>query len=293
MLNQSYACSSKIHIPSIYSYGKVGGKYFYSLERIYGELLSDIYIKNANDLKIQLDILNKALLVVTELRNYKHIYLPEEKYAELLIRECLDKTINRLNQYIKFSELKSLEIEINLEKINNFDTLWKASVENIKSFSIESKRYFSIIHGDLNYSNIFLSKKISIIDPKGSFGGQTCIYGDYRYDIAKIRQSYHSGYLQVLHGKFKIFKEDRLLKIKLLDYPPQYIIERLDKQIEEYGVNILEIQFLESVLLLSLLPLHSENTNLQNIMYIIGVEMLNKTLNEEVYKMNTELLVRW
>ena len=71
----SLSCISKVHIPDIYDYGKVGRKYFYSLDKIDGELLSDIYMKNIDDLKRQLYILSKALLVVTELRNLKPLYL--------------------------------------------------------------------------------------------------------------------------------------------------------------------------------------------------------------------------
>ena len=289
----SLSCISKVHIPDIYDYGKVGRKYFYSLDKIDGELLSDIYMKNIDDLKRQLYLLSKALLVVTELRNLKPLYLSKKECAELIQKECLDKTINRLNQYQKFSELKHLEIEVNFEKISSFDMLWKKLVNTVKTLSVKSRRYFSVIHGDLNYSNIFLSEKISIIDPKGRFGEQISIHGDYRYDLAKIRQSYHSGYFQVLHNRYKILKEDNILKIKILDYPSQDIIDRLDDKIEEYGVKLLEIQFFESLLLLSLIPLHSENRELQIIMYIIGVAMLNKTLNKEVYKMDTELIVRW
>lgn len=283
----------QIAIPYFYGYDNVGPEYSYVLEKINGEVLSDLYVNSSHNLDTQLDILDKSLFVLSELKKLNPVSIHGKKCIQLATQEYIYKTKARLKQYDRFEELKNIDLEVNNKRISSFEILWIKAVELIRSLAIDSKKYFSVFHGDLNYSNIFDADKITVIDPKGGFGGEASIFGDYRYDIAKIRQSYHSGYFQLLYGKYKKIIEPGYFKIYIFDYPSQVIIDNLDCRLVDYGVDLLEIQLLESLLLLSLISLHKEDKNFQLIMYIIGTQMLYKTLNREIYKLDTELVVRW
>lgn len=67
--------------------------------------------------------------------------------------------------------------------------------------------YFTPIHGDIQFSNIIKEENsgdLFIIDPRGYFGN-TKIYGDPAYDIAKVLYAL-DGYDSFNEGKFNIHK---------------------------------------------------------------------------------------
>lgn len=77
------------------------------------------------------------------------------------------------------------------------------AIENICKDTIN---YVSIIHGDVAFSNILVSPKsmiFKLIDPRGNFGIDT-MYGDYRYDLAKLRHCYHGRYDEIINDLFDI-----------------------------------------------------------------------------------------
>ncbi len=65
-----------------------------------------------------------------------------------------------------------------------------------------------IVHGDFCFSNIFYDFRahtIRVVDPRGYLGdAETSVYGDVRYDIAKLYHSVAGGYDQVIAGRFEL-----------------------------------------------------------------------------------------
>ena len=65
----------------------------------------------------------------------------------------------------------------------------------------------SLLHGDLCFSNILSdasSGVVKTVDPRGRFGATAGIFGDQRYDLAKLRQSYHGGYDFIVNGLYRV-----------------------------------------------------------------------------------------
>jgi dTDP-glucose pyrophosphorylase len=200
------------------------------------------------------------------------------------IREMyIEKTLERIKDLRKqgnhWEKILSQEtillnntIYLNYSQLTDYlETYANKIADNAKS---------SIIHGDFCFSNILFdldSQLVRLIDPRGSFG-DAGIYGDPRYDIAKLRHSVCGLYDYIVADMFDI-KGD----IKMGFFSEVYaeknndIIERyFDQMVIEKGYNLTEICFIEALLFISMVPLHSDNIKRQIMMYLTGIKLLNE-----------------
>lgn len=143
------------------------------------------------------------------------------------------------------------------------------NVKNIKLVSI---------HGDLNYTNIIIDGKgmIKIIDPKGRFGDKEGIFGDVVYDLAKLRQCYNSFYIELLNHRYQKCK-----KGEIFIYMSKYhrFCSLMDRLIERrFNVDILDVQIVETLQLLSMISLHNEDEHFQNSIFIVAINMMKKCI---------------
>ena len=86
--------------------------------------------------------------------------------------------------------------------------------EHIKKISNIDK--FNIIHGDNTFSNTIADEnsKIWFIDPRGVFGS-TPIYGDRRYDYAKLYYSAYGNYDSINSKDYRIKLDKRNVDLKI------------------------------------------------------------------------------
>ena len=105
-----------------------------------------------------------------------------------------------------------------------------STFEDYISGIVDVKEY-NVIHGDPSFSNSLVDKdnQIWLIDPRGSFG-KTKIYGDKRYDWAKLYYSAVGNYDSMNSKKFSV---------KISDIP-EVELEIASNGYEEYGEMILE-----------------------------------------------------
>lgn len=138
----------------------------------------------------------------------------------------------------------------------------------------------TILHGDFCLSNLFFNtstSEIKVIDPRGRFGGRG-IYGDHRYDWAKLRHSL-SGYEHLVRGHFAIKLDPYAIDLQI-DMKPEHTWMRrlLDSWL---GTRRLKsILLIEALLFLSMLPLHKDNTTRQLALFAKGTELLERALSE-------------
>ena len=108
----------------------------------------------------------------------------------------LGKTRKRLENMTAPESLLALVhhqgmVKINDREVPNIDGLWGVLEREVDRMA-ENVRG-CVVHGDLCLSNILYdlrSRICKLLDPRGSFGAAG-IYGDPRYDVAKL---YHSIY---------------------------------------------------------------------------------------------------
>jgi len=218
--------------------------------------LENFFIKGKID--IIKYFMNKKLNEILDLFSKFKKELSYEDYVDMYYTKTI-KRLNTLENYgiEKINKiLKAKKITINGEEYDGIPKIKKEIKDQIKFlYSKEG----TIIHGDLCFSNILFSKTkddIKLIDPRGKFGSHI-IYGDPKYDLAKLSHS--------INGKYEFIINDLY---KLDDYNLTFPIE-INYKFDE------EVRLIESLLFLSMTPLHIDNINRVVAMLINGIKLFN------------------
>lgn len=112
---------------------------------------------------------------------------------------------------------------------------------------------FSFIHGDCTFSNMMVRENGEpvLIDPRGYFGYSE-LYGDVRYDWAKVYYSIAGNYDQFNLGRFRLrIGENSEVGVKL-EIESNHWEDLADELIKMTGTNEKEIKLLHAVIWLSL-----------------------------------------
>jgi len=198
----------------------------------------------------------------------------------------LIKTTQRVEQYLASlepSRRKYLEGEIvvNGQVCQSFTALLPAL--QMRLAEMYRDRDFCVMHGDFCFSNILYdvpSGIVRLIDPRGSFGERCVgIYGDQKYDLAKLKHSAEYGYDFLVNGLYTLRRNSQNLDYTLATRECSPLVAELSRSlIAELGYKNAEIELLTSLLFLSMCPLHSEDSNRQLAMYAHGLRSLNTCL---------------
>ena len=133
------------------------------------------------------------------------------------------------------------------------------------------------IHGDFCFSNLLYDPKvrlIKMIDPRGEFGVPG-VFGDRRYDLAKLAHSYAGKYDFIVSDLFsvEIESQGRLhVHLRTNDY-----YTRVQSIFDAVLLPDLELRrqvyALQALLFLSMLPLHADQPRRQLAMLAIGLDL--------------------
>lgn len=243
------------YFPEVYSFGESDGKYWMEME----------YLPNRQ-------ISNELLLeqLINLLNRFSEVKVPGS--AELRKSMYLDKTLHYYRELMEdpfFNELRSYEeIIVNGKTLKNFHVIWHLIEELIIKLLVNDDD-FTIIHGDLCFSNILMGDKIKLVDPRGSFGKKG-IWGDQLYDLAKLRHSYHGMYESIitdrfsissLANKFRYWAEPSAVNF---DYIPVF--------------SDIRVKLIEGLIFVGMCSRHYDSLNRQKAMYITGLRILNEVL---------------
>ncbi len=130
-----------------------------------------------------------------------------------------------------------------------------------------------VMHGDFCFSNLLYnpeSQSLTMIDPRGSFGAAG-IYGDSRYDLAKIRHSLN-GYDHFIQDRFFVRRTENSISLGISFRQDQ--VELRNVWDSFLGSSKADVKLIESLLFLSMLPLHSDRPERQMAMYAWGTSLL-------------------
>lgn len=137
----------------------------------------------------------------------------------------------------------------------------------------DRKEYVTLMHGDFCFSNIlydFKSKSIKVIDPRGvDNDGNLSIYGDLRYDVGKLAHSILGLYDFIIAGMF-VYNEqspyDVRLEFNVTDSIKATQDEFKNLTFAGHSIANLNVYPIMIHLFLSMLPLHSDNSERQKAM---------------------------
>ena len=145
------------------------------------------------------------------------------------------------------------------------------------------------MHGDLCFSNILYdsrSNHIKLIKQRGVNNKHNIsIYGDWRYDVAKLAHSIVGKYDFIIANRFK-YKENSSTDIEFeIEYDNLYEVEELDKYFDKFFDFKMYYPIMIN-LFLSMIPLHSDNILRQKAMLANALYLYD----EFKYKLENEKL---
>lgn len=169
------------------------------------------YINGRNIYDCNFDYETKKSILVALVRALKSLHESERVNADSFsIEEAyFNKTMDRLSKIqdlIPFA--KEREIVVNGRKCRNVYYHKRELQRKIEKLKTNCDQ-FAFIHGDCTFSNLMIREDNSpvLIDPRGYFGFSE-LYGDVRYDWAKLYYSVVGNYDQFNLKKFRLIIGD-------------------------------------------------------------------------------------
>jgi len=248
-----------------------------TMEYVQLPTLSEIWLYSEINLKNGIKILKEIEKIINEFKIEKH-NVSKNDYFQIYIKKT-DKRINELlSKNSKFKKIfNQEEVIINDQIYKNWKNIRKEIF--VLSESLFNKNDNCLIHGDLCFSNILYNLKNNqhkLIDPRGKWG--TSIFGDIKYDVAKIRHSLIGGYDSINNGLFSIKYEKNKINFEI--YKPdtyEEISKKMDLWISK-NWNLNDVKLIEGLLFISMLPLHQNDFKKQLAFYSVGIQRLNEVL---------------
>ncbi len=174
-------------------------------------------------------------------------------------------------------------IQLNGRPINGLGSNWF----RVSAFVSKLARSddVGVIHGDLCFSNILYdisNQIIRLVDPRGSFGRKG-VYGDVKYDLAKLRHSISGLYDFIVADMFAVRLRGTEFELEIFgnDFSEE-LTAHFDELLRERGWDLREIRFLESLLFLSMVPLHDGKFERQLAMFLTGLQKLQEVFDEDL-----------
>lgn len=267
--------------PRIFSYSTNFADMHVSMEYYSYHTLHELMIHSDLSRKQWNDIFSIIKFI---LKDFSKLKLEDNLVVEDLKNMYLDKTIDRLNElknkYL-FKDMFDNNFEINnktYKSINEIVEIIKYEIPK-KLFNVDN---FNIIHGDLCFSNILIDNQFSfvkLIDPRGKFG-RFDIYGDYRYELAKLIHSIDGKYDYIIEDLFSIEVEHNSINYEIQDNSVFSMYDCFKECFgDEYEVIKEEVEIIQALLFISMVPLHNEDINRQYVMFATGIEILERWVN--------------
>ncbi len=230
------------------------------------------------------DIFRRIQFVYNDFRRYT---VKDQNITKSLEEVYLSKTLQRigmLKNNEKFISFFDEYITINGNKYLPINTICDLLQDIIPQMLYDVSE-FNIIHGDLCFTNIMIDSNLSfikLIDPRGKFGSYD-VYGDKRYELAKLFHSIDGKYDFIIKDMFEVEfnSTENNIRYRIQDRKRKFDLCKLflESFKEEIGNDLKKIELIEALLFLSMIALHGESTEHQIVMLGTGLEILNRVIN--------------
>ncbi len=267
------------YCPSVWNQGiDENGKGYYELEYLYLSSLAELFTFGANPPFVWRSILDTCgAYLATELE-----FKPADvsKVAWSNIRLYGEKTASRLKKYC---HEQHIDMDVTWI-INGIPTPSLNQILEEVSQPLESpcEATVGVMHGDFCFSNVlydFKSRSIKVLDPRGvDLDGNKSIYGDIRYDVAKLGHSIIGMYDYIIGGHYTLNEDGYKLELK---FPVSEAIQAAQQyfmgmSIGQYSMGELKVYPIMIHLFLSMLPLHSDRPDRQRAMLANALRLYNE-----------------
>lgn len=255
------------YAPAVWDSGENTEKGYYEIEYFYNSTLANLWVYGENPLNTWKEI----FAACAEFIGDEYAHKPQDLGAVAKENDSLfvAKTRQRL---LRYCEANGVSMDATWH-INGKETPCLQSIleELDDLISKHDTQFASLMHGDMCFSNIlydFKSKSIKVIDPRGlSANGHISMWGDVRYDVAKLAHSVLGMYDHIIGGRYT-YRQYAPYDMSLA-FDTHDVIARIQtcfKQMRFAGYTIKELSVYPIMILLflSMLPLHADRPDRQN-----------------------------
>ncbi|WP_262690031.1 hypothetical protein [Kordiimonas aestuarii] len=280
----------KPFVPQFFGETEVDGRAGYCLEYLYQPTLAELFVFGRLPTYVWRHIITKC---TGFLSNCRAIRPPEghpfhgNAYANTFHQEVyVNKTYARVTDFCKQRSWDEDDTYL----LNGTETpsLNKISADLLAQIQKTTPAHICLWHGDFFFGNTFFdfrSRQIKIVDPRGAVTPDNqSIYGDYRYDLAKLAHSIVGCYDYLLVGRAS-FEEhaERNFSFKrptsaLIDFLQQDLAE---STVEGKPVIDNEILAIMALLFITMLPLHNDDARRQSIMLANALQIHRDLMETE------------
>jgi hypothetical protein len=251
-----------------------GSDPFITMELLSIPTLGDLFVSQ----RLNLGAWNDVVRAVSCIQSCFAEKAVTSSLAQQLARAVyLEKTHSRLEEFISQDpSAKDYFVSRGAEKwsIGRVQRTLSRFVEQSGLLNIDQ---LSPIHGDFCFSNLLYDPKvrlIKMIDPRGEFGVPG-VFGDRRYDLAKLAHSYAGRYDFIVADLFSVElgSQGQLhVHLQTNDYYTR-VRSIFDAVLLPDSELRRQVYALQALLFLSMLPLHADKPRRQLAMLTIGLEL--------------------
>lgn len=257
--------SLRIYTARLIDSGEENGTAFYETEYEYLPTLSELFVFGTLGRATWMRVLQSCHEFLATCASVEG----PEPASSALRQLATVKTVDRLCRFSK-------ETGFDIHHMLRYDgrpmpSLMQIAEDLETRIDLSGTRHQTVMHGDFCFSNVLYSsrvQRIKVIDPRGyvDASGECSIFGDVRYDLAKMTHSIVGRYDQIIAGRYAMSAEDNGRFSITFEAAPHYSwLEGAWSEFEVGGVNAgsAEIRAITVGLFLSMLPLHADRPDRQ------------------------------
>lgn len=273
--------------PRIFSYSTNYNDPYVAMEYYSYHTVHELFLYGDLDYYQWMDVFGRIRFIYNDFKRYS---VSDQNIQPALQDVYLNKTLKRLNQLRndwRFEKFFEKQMQINQVSYLSLDEICRILEREIPKclYDVDT---FHIIHGDLCFANIMVDTNFSfikVIDPRGEFGKYD-IYGDQRYELAKLFHSVDGKYDYIIKDLFRIDADAEAAKIelKILEKKREFDLYEVFLKAfkDEIGDDREKIELIEALLFLSMIPLHGESLDHQYAMLATGIQILDRVMDIRV-----------
>ena len=270
--------------PRVFGYRKDPGETSAEMEFYGYPALNDVYLHGAWDPGVWGQVLGAIGRAIDGMRQYKQPAGAKAR-REALRSMYQAKTVERLGPILtdrRFRVFTEGTVRINGRECMGLGRCLAVLPEVMERSGVSDPPEFTIIHGDLCLSNVLYDRRsgfVRLVDPRGSFGASG-IFGDPRYDLAKLSHSFHGDYDFYVNGLFGLEVSEDGVECRPFRSPLHETVRQMFDHwlLRRERAHYRAIRLIESLLFLSMAPLHADRPRSQLAFLARGLELFDRAV---------------
>ena len=250
----------RIYLPNYIGREEDEGGHGYMLEFLFLPSLADLFVFGRLPEMVWLRILQSCSDFFAAAARHR---APRDSCADVMDL-YLRKTVERLTE---FASRSGIDLDRGW-RVNGIETPGLREIAQRSSVWISppEPRHLSIVHGDPCFSTIlydFRSYSVRVIDPRGQdAAGRPTIWGDNRYDLAKLHHSIIGNYDLIIAGFHQLTSPEPYSVT--IDFPASATFDATRSAFarvfgQAHATDLRSVEAISLHLFLSMLPLHADS----------------------------------